>query len=134
MPPDGRRQRRSQGEITHRVERILQGLARRLERDQRSRKRRTRHAEARHESGRRPTRKALDDARTAGEGELLFDERSGTLVVLGERGRTHFFTPQGRLVSSVRYSRDAVERKLKLGMWRPATREQAEQLRRTLPA
>ena len=135
VPSAGRRGvRRSLAELERRVDRILHGLARRLERDGRSRKRRTRHAEVRHASGGRPTRKALDDACAAGPGELLVDERRGTLVVLGARGRTHFFTPEGQLVSSVRYSRDAIERKLKQETWRPATREQREQLRGNLPA
>ena len=46
------------------------------------------------------------------------DDRSGALVVLGERGRTHFFAVEGRLVSSVRYSRDAIARKIQQGVWR----------------
>jgi hypothetical protein len=56
------------------------------------------------------------------------------VVVLGDRGRTHFFTPDGRLVSSVRYSREAIERKVKLEVWRKATAEVAEALRAKLPA
>jgi hypothetical protein len=119
--------------IERRVDRILQGLARRLEREHRARSRRTRHAEQRHASGRRPTRKALDDARAASGETLYVDERSGTMVVLGERGRTHFFTPEGRLVSSVRYSRDAIERKLKSELWRPAPRELMEEFQSKLP-
>lgn len=123
----------SDGRLERRVERILQGLARRLERDQRARSRRTRHAERHHVSGQRPTRKALDDARAASSGTLFADERSGTLVVLGERGRTHFFTADGRLVSSVRYSREAIERKLKFELWRPVPDEQVKAFRSKLP-
>lgn len=114
--------------VRRRVEGILQGLARRLEREHRSRIRRTQHAETRHRSGERPTRKAQDDLRLARPETILVDEKNGTLVVAGERGRTHFFTADGRLVSSVRYSRDAVERKLKLGLWRAATPPEAEVL------
>jgi hypothetical protein len=121
-------------EAEQRVERILQGLARRLERDHRARGRRTRHAEERHASGKRPTRKALDDAREVSSDSLLVDERTGTVVVLGERGRTHFFTPDGRHVSSVRYSREAIERKLKSELWRPATEELTETFRSKLPS
>ena len=113
-------------QLERRVDGILTGLAKRLVRKQRARSRRTRHAEERHRSGERPTRKALDDARAAGNGALLLDERSGTLVVLGERGRTHFFTAEGQLVSSVRYSREAIERKLKLELWRKAPTELTE--------
>jgi hypothetical protein len=117
-----------------RVERILQGLARRLERDHRARGRRTRHAEERHASGERPTRKALDDARLVASDSLLVDDRTGAVVVLGERGRTHFFTPDGRHVSSVRYSREAIERKLKSELWRRATDELSREFRSKLPS
>jgi hypothetical protein len=107
---------------------ILRGLARRLEHEQRARFRRTRHAEERHDSGERPTRKALDDTRAAGPEAFFVDERRGTIVVLGDRGRTHFFTAEGRLVSSVRYSREAIERKRKRGVWREAHADEAESL------
>ncbi len=120
--------------IERRVEGILNGLARRLARDHRSRGRRTRHADERHESGARPTRKALEDARSAADAAVLFDERRGTLVVLGDRGRTHFFASDGRLVSSVRYSRDAIERKRKAGLWRDASAGEIEGLREVLEA
>ena len=119
--------------LERRVDRILHGLARRLERDHRARSRRTRHAEVRHASGRRPTPKALDDARVVSSDSLFVDERSGAVVVLGERGRTHFFTTNGRLVSSVRYSRDAIERKLKSELWRPASDELFADFRSKLP-
>jgi hypothetical protein len=115
-------------QLERRLAGIMRGLARRLERDQRSRSRRTRHAEERHSSGERPTRKAIDDAREAKNESFMVDERSGAIVVLGERGRTHFFTDAGRLVSSVRYSRDAIARKVKLEKWREARREERERL------
>lgn len=121
-------------ERDRRVEGILRGMARRLERDVRALSRRTGHAQARHDSGERPTRMAVTDAREARREEVLVDERNGTLVVLGERGRTHFFTPDGRLVSSVRYSREAIERKRKLGVWRAASPEECGALRGRLEA
>ena len=120
--------RYSRAEIDARVDGILKGLARRLERDRRARSRRTAHAEARHASGERPTRKAWEDTARARPEDVLFDERHGTLVVPGERGRTHFYTPEGRLVSSVRYSREAIERKLKSGLWQSAGPETAQTL------
>ena len=103
-----------------------------LERDVRARGRRTRHAEARHASGERPTRKAVDDARVMRGEQCYVDERSGTLVVLGERGRTHFFTAAGQHVSSVRYSKDAIARKLKLEVWREASEDERAALLETL--
>jgi hypothetical protein len=115
------------------VDRIMHGLARRLAREHRSRSRRTRHAEERHLSGKRPTRKALDDVWSAGRDSFMVDEQSGAVVVLGDRGRTHFFTAEGRLVSSVRYGREEVGRKIKTGKWRVATLEEREGLRALLP-
>ncbi len=114
--------------LDRRVEGILTGLARRLEHERRAAGRRTRHAETRHVEGRRPTRNAIEDARTANAADVMVDERNGTLVVPGARGRMHFYTPAGLLVSSVRYSRDAIEKKRKLGVWRPSSPEEAEPL------
>jgi hypothetical protein len=114
--------------LEHRVRIILEGLARRLARDRRARERRTAHAEVRHAAGDRPTRQAVIDVRASRRDTVLVDERSGALVVLGARGRTHFFSPEGRLVSSVRYSREAIERKRRLGLWREARAGEAAAL------
>src|SRR6185295_6655773 len=111
---------------------ILQGLARRLEQDRRGTGRRTLHAGERHAGGDRPTRKALDDIRDARAEAFLRDDRSGALVVLGDRGRTHFFTPEGRLMSSVRYSREAIDRKRRQGIWRPIADADARAARERL--
>ncbi len=115
--------------LDQRVDGILAGLARRLARDRRARARRTRHAEQRHTAGGRPTPKAVEDLRAAPDEAFMFDEQAGTLVVLGQRGRTHFFSPEGQLVSSVRYSKDAIARKVKSKRWRPATGEESSALR-----
>jgi hypothetical protein len=131
VPSNGSRPRSAAG-IERRVLGILEGLGRRLEREHRSRGRRTRHAEERHRSGQRPTRKALDDARAARDEDLWLDGRSGTLVVIGERGRTHFFGKEGQHVSSVRYSREAIARKLEHEQWIRPSREQIATLRESL--
>ena len=128
----GRGKRTSAAVIDQRVAGILRGLASRLERDQRARSRRTRHAAERHESGERPTRKAVDDARSVRSDSCLVDERSDTFVVIGERGRTHFFTAEGQHVSSVRYSRDAITRKVKLAHWRLASDDERDAFRQRL--
>jgi hypothetical protein len=75
---------------------------------------------------------AIEDIRGARPEAFLLDERSGAVVVLGGRGRTHFFTPEGRLVSSVRYSRDAIERKKKRGIWRALGPDEARSVRHGL--
>ncbi len=115
----GRRASTPEPMFLRRVHGVLQGLARRIERDTRGRDRRTRHAQKRHLSGDRPTRKAIDDLRQAGEDACLQDGRNDTLVILGSRGRTHFFAPEGRLVSSVHYSTEQVQRKIRMGHWKP---------------
>ena len=58
----------------------------------------------------------------------MVDVRSGAIVVLGERGRTHFFAGSGRLVSSVRYSKEAIARKIKFEKWREARPEERKAL------
>lgn len=106
--------------LVRRIDGVLAGLRRRLERGERSRDRRTRHAEVRHGEGARPTRMAVADAQRAGAGEVLVDTRRGTLVVLGERGRAHVFNMEGKLVTSVRYHPDSIARRREAGIWRPA--------------
>lgn len=123
-----------QDDLDGRIEGILNGLARRLQQEQRSRSRRTRHAGQRHDAGDRPTRKALEDLEAAGSDDFYLDERNGTLVILGQRGRTHFFSADGRLVSSVRYSREGIGGKLKNGLWRRAAGEEIETVRKQVSA
>ena len=103
-----------------RLEGLLGGLARRLTRDRRGKDRRTRHGEQRHGEDDRPTGMALADLRRAGRDDLLFDVRRETLVVLGEKGRAHVFSPDGKLVTSVRYSPAAIDRRRTKGLWRRA--------------
>jgi hypothetical protein len=119
---------RSGPALDRRIDGILAGLARRLAHERRSRSRRTLHAHRRHTTGERPTRSAIDDTRVAKPADVMVDDRTGTLVVPGARGRMHFYTPGGRLVSSVRYSREAIERKRKLGLWRASRPEESAPL------
>jgi hypothetical protein len=112
--------------VERRIDGLLAGLARRLERGERARDRRTRHASVRHEEGTRPTRMAAADAVRAAEDEVLFDVRRGTIVVLGERGRAHIFNLEGKLVTSVRYHADAISRRRERGVWRPASPAEVE--------
>lgn len=115
-----------------RIDGLLQALARRLDKQHRGRGRRTQHAEQRHNEGDRPTRMALADAREADRHQLLFDPRRETLVVLGPRGRVHVFSLEGKLVTSVRYSPAAIDRRRERDLWRPATDEQVATLEKHL--
>lgn len=116
-------------DLGRRIEGLLASLARRLEKNHRGKKRRTHHAESRHEHGKRPTRMAMTDLSRAAASDILFDERHGTAVILGDRGRTHFFNLNGKIVSSVRYSVEAINRKRDRRIWRPATEEEIHRLR-----
>lgn len=115
-----------------RIRGILGGLARRLEQQHRSRRRRTNHAEERHRGGERPTRMAMRDLATAAVDEVLVDERRDTLVVLGDRGRAHVFNEIGKLVTSIRYTPESIERKKERRIWRPATAAEVQSLRKTV--
>ncbi|MCP3959175.1 MAG: hypothetical protein GY719_15100 [bacterium] len=115
--------------LSGRIEGVLNGIARRLEHHRRSRDRRTGHAQHRHKEGDRPTRMALTDLARAGDESILADARRKTLIVLGERGRAHVFSPGGKLVTSIRYSPESIERKKKKERWRPATAKEIAALR-----
>jgi hypothetical protein len=114
--------------IAGRLAGLMHRFAERLERPHRGRDRRTVHGEQRHHGGRRPTRTALADLRSAPAERVLFDPRHETFVVLGPHGRTHVFGSEGKLVTSVRYAAAAIERRRKLGHWRPLGAAQAAAL------
>lgn len=116
--------------LSGRVEGLLRSMGRRLEQERRARGRRTGHAEKRHRQGDRPTRMARADL-ARGEPESFFvDERRSTVVVLGERGRAHVWSDAGKLVTSIRYSAESIEKKLRQEVWRKATAEEVANLRR----
>ncbi len=116
--------------LSRRVEGMLNGIARRLEQDRRARDRRTGHAEKRHTQGDRPTRMAFTDLTRGGDDRIFRDERRETMIVLGERGRAHVFNSGGKLVTSIRYSPESIERKIRREIWRPATAEEIMRLRK----
>ncbi|HSG39955.1 MAG TPA: hypothetical protein VLE27_09990, partial [Thermoanaerobaculia bacterium] len=115
--------------LEQRLEGIVQGMARRLEKDWRGKERRTQHGQQRHAEGDRPTRMALTDLARAKPEDLLFDTRRETLVVVGDRGRAHVFNLTGKLVTSVRYNPAVIEKRRKNGMWRPAGAEEVRTVR-----
>lgn len=107
---------------------VLAGLERRLQRRERSTRRRTVHAEERRRV-QRPVGRAIAELQGARPEDVLWDRHRQTLVVLGERGRAHVWSPEGRLVTSIHFTADAVERRKRRGRWRQAPREQVETLR-----
>lgn len=119
----------AEAKAERRIEGLLGGLARRLEKGRRARQRRTRHAEERHDQGDRPTRMALADLARAKQEEVLLDTRRSTFIVLGERGRTHVFNRQGKLVTSIRYPPETVDRRREKGRWKPLPADEVRALR-----
>ncbi|MEM1181962.1 MAG: hypothetical protein AAGM22_26685 [Acidobacteriota bacterium] len=115
--------------LDERVQGILGGLSRRLHQVRRGQARRTGHAEKRHQGGNRPTRMAVADLERARDEAVLWDRRKETLIVLGERGRAHVWSATGKLVTSIRYTPESIERKKRAHIWRPATKDEAETLR-----
>jgi hypothetical protein len=112
---------------------VLAGLERRLQRQERSTRRRTVHAEERRQV-QRPVGRAIAELEGARPEDVLWDRRRQTLVVLGERGRAHVWSPEGRLVTSIHFTAEAVERRIRRGRWRRAPQEQVETLRERVAA
>src|SRR5690606_23451145 len=52
------------------------------------------------------------------DGSLLWDDKEGTVVVLGTHGRVHVFTPDARHVTSLNLNRGAVQARLNSHRWR----------------
>lgn len=117
-----------------RIEGILRGIARRLEHDRRSRDRRTEHGQQRHTEGDRPTRMALGDLARARDESVLLDVRRKTFIVLGGRGRAHVWNNGGKLVTSIRYAPESIERKKAQGIWRSASPQEITHLRKSVGA
>lgn len=120
--------------LEQRLDGIVQGMARRLEKDWRGKERRTAHGQQRHAEGDRPTRMALTDLARAKPENLLFDTRRETLVVVGDRGRAHVFNLAGKLVTSVRYNPASIEKRRQTGIWRPAAAEEVRTVRERVEA
>jgi hypothetical protein len=118
--------------VDQRIEGLVAALARRLEKGWRGEERKTQHARVRHREGDRPTRMALADFARATPENLLFDTRRETLVVVGDRGRAHVFNKEGKLVTSIRYNPAVIEKRRQNGLWRPAAREEVDEVRQRL--
>ncbi|MEM7482822.1 MAG: hypothetical protein AAF481_16740 [Acidobacteriota bacterium] len=120
---------KSEEPLERRLLQVLNGLARRLEKHRRAKDRKTLHGQQRARQTERPTHMALADLAKAGKDELLYDTRQETLVVLGARGRAHVFNPAGKLVTSIRYTPAAIEKRRHRKLWRRATAEEIQGLR-----
>jgi hypothetical protein len=134
MEQQSRKARARPEAIEKRIEGLANAVARRLEKDWRGKERRTRHGQQRHTEGDRPTRMALADLARATPENLLYDTRRETLVVVGDRGRAHVFNLAGKLVTSVRYNPDVIEKRRQNGVWRRAGAEEIGKVREQVAA
>lgn len=111
---------------------ILCDVQRDMERVFREHRWRTRHAEVRHRSGKRPTVTAVSEARSAPTNRLLHDLNRKTIVVLGRKGRAHVFSAEGRHVTSLQLGPGEVTRKTARGRWRALSETDARAFRRAV--
>jgi hypothetical protein len=104
-------------DLMGRVPGILRRLVEGIERGDRQSGRRTRHVETRRQD-QRPVHKALEDAASASIDSCYYDEKAGTFVVVGNRGRAHAFSDRGRHVTSFSVKPAAVDFRLRTRRWR----------------
>lgn len=114
-----------------RIPAIMRRLGENIERGGRQGERRTFHAESRRQE-QRPVHKALDDARAASLASCYYDEKSKTFIVVGDRGRTHAFSRNGRHVTSFTTKPSAIAMRLRTRRWRPAEISEWDEVRRSI--
>ena len=110
---------------------IMRRFAASLDRGHRQTRRRTRHAEQRRLE-QRPVHKALEDARKARDGDLLYEERSNAVVVAGPQFRLHVFSAAGKHMTSFVGKPDTVKHRLRSQRWRPLEPDRTADFRRSV--
>ena len=118
--------------LTNRVAQLLRDASRDLEHRTRIDGRRTGHARDRARQGDRPTHKAFEDARHAGDDDLGWDVQEETVVVRGPSNRIHFFRLDGKHVTSVVFPAHVVEQRVGQKRWAPLDQEKRESFRRAV--
>jgi hypothetical protein len=120
--------------IANRCHVLLREAARDLEHRTRMGGRRTGHAQQRSRERDRPTHKAFEDARAAGDDRLFFDGQHGTVCVVGPSNRVHFFTLEGKQVTSVVFPSHVVQQRVASKRWAPLEPEKVAAFRRAVDA
>ncbi len=105
--------------LTNRCHQLLKDACRELEHRRRVDGRRTGHARDRARQGDRPTHKAFEDARAAADDHLYFDVQERTVCAVGPSNRVHFFSPDGRHVTSVVFPGHVVQQRVNSKRWAP---------------
>ncbi|MCB9831832.1 MAG: hypothetical protein H6807_05090 [Planctomycetes bacterium] len=107
---------------------LLHDMALGLGRERRRAGWRTEHARERADEGQRPTGMARHDLERARAERCFQDQKTGTFVVMGGRGRTHVFSPEGLHVTSLHLDRKAIETRIAQKRWLPLTEEATRDL------
>ena len=110
---------------------LLRRLAESIERGGRQEHRRTRHVEQRRQE-QRPVHKALEDVREAAPDRFFLDQKAGTAVVLGSRGRAHVFNRTGRHVTSFNLRPPEVDTRLRSERWKIMSPDEAASFRQLI--
>jgi hypothetical protein len=116
--------------LVNRVANLLRDASRDLEHRTRMDGRRTGHARDRARQGDRPTHKAFEDARAAGDTDLFWDVQENTVVVVGPSNRVHFFGIDGRQVTSVVFPGHVIQQRVNQQRWAPIDAEKRARFRR----
>lgn len=114
-----------------RVPAVLSRMARSFEQSYRQGRRRTHHAQHRR-TQERPVHKALDDAGSAGDDALFYDEKHETWVARGKQGRVHAFNREGRHVTSFFMQPGGAEFRVRTNRWRRLNEDEAAAFRKRL--
>ena len=113
---------------------LIRELCRDVEHISRATKRRTRHAIERSQQADRPTSKAFEDACAASHEDILQDTLKKTIVVIGQRGRVHFFSDNGKHVSSVVFEGRTIRQRIARKRWVPLPQERTQKFHADLTA
>lgn len=108
---------------------LLQELSKRLAGRARRVGRRTEHATQRSDERQRPTAKAWDDAKVAGDDRILRDDEQGTIVVVGPKNRVHVFSFDAKHVTSFVMTGGHVQKRKAEGRWHGAEPEERGEFR-----
>jgi hypothetical protein len=118
--------------LTNRCHALLRDACRDLEHRRSGDRRRTGHAKERARQGDRPTHKAFEDARAASDDHFFFDVQESTICVVGPSNRVHFFTLEGKQVTSVVFPGHVVQQRVNSKRWAPLEPEKRASFRRAI--
>ncbi len=115
--------------IEARLNGVLDNLALRLEKITEKETHYTKHAVER-KSANRPVSQAFLDLKSATVDWSFYDDTEKSIVIVGPKSRVHIFSPNGKLITSIRYSSEAIQRKIRSGKWQRISLQQLNELKK----